>query len=179
MRRAAYSLAGQPAERGYIIIIPRAVPTAADYSPVMGCVYCLQKARMPVTTAKKSRTFFDVREKYGTPCRNRTYNCPLGGGCYIHLTKEAYHKLYYSIFGARFQAPAVYFVCFAQKLCWDFVAEKFPDCRTHYFLAFAKVFVRSFCENNNCELIGLKALNPHEYKPRKGKKWSSRRTCLI
>ena len=24
-----------------------------------------------------------------TPSRNRTYNCPLGGGCYIHLTMRA------------------------------------------------------------------------------------------
>ena len=30
------------------------------------------------------RTFF------GTPDENRTHNCPLGGGCYIHLTTEAY-----------------------------------------------------------------------------------------
>ena len=29
-------------------------------------------------------------QNFGTPCRNRTYNCPLGGGCYIHLTKEAF-----------------------------------------------------------------------------------------
>lgn len=27
---------------------------------------------------------------HGTPWGNRTLNCPLGGGCYIHLTKEAY-----------------------------------------------------------------------------------------
>ena len=27
---------------------------------------------------------------FGTPCGNRTHNCPLGGDCYIHLTKEAY-----------------------------------------------------------------------------------------
>ena len=26
---------------------------------------------------------------FGTPCGNRTHNCPLGGDCYIHLTKEA------------------------------------------------------------------------------------------
>ena len=26
---------------------------------------------------------------FGTPCGNRTHNGPLGGGCYIHLTKEA------------------------------------------------------------------------------------------
>ena len=25
----------------------------------------------------------------GTPSGNRTHNCPLGGGCYIHLTMEA------------------------------------------------------------------------------------------
>lgn len=25
---------------------------------------------------------------FGTPGGNRTHNCPLGGGCYIHLTKE-------------------------------------------------------------------------------------------
>ena len=25
----------------------------------------------------------------GTPNRNRTCNCPLGGGCYIHLTMKA------------------------------------------------------------------------------------------
>ena len=34
-----------------------------------------------------------VRKKwtaFGTPWGNRTLNCPLGGGCYIHLTKEAY-----------------------------------------------------------------------------------------
>ena len=30
---------------------------------------------------------------YGTPCGNRTHNCPLGGDRYIHLTKEAYIKL--------------------------------------------------------------------------------------
>ena len=27
---------------------------------------------------------------FGTPNGNRTHNCPLGGGCYIHLTMEAY-----------------------------------------------------------------------------------------
>ena len=27
-----------------------------------------------------------------TPSRNRTYNCPLGGGCYIHLTTEAFQR---------------------------------------------------------------------------------------
>ena len=27
------------------------------------------------------------------PCGNRTHNCPLGGGCYIHLTKETYIKI--------------------------------------------------------------------------------------
>ena len=27
--------------------------------------------------------------RFGTPCGNRTHNGPLGGGCYIHLTKEA------------------------------------------------------------------------------------------
>ena len=27
---------------------------------------------------------------FGTPGGNRTHNCPLGGGCYIHLTTEAY-----------------------------------------------------------------------------------------
>ena len=32
----------------------------------------------------------DLLRLRGTPCRNRTYNGPLGGGCYIHLTKEAY-----------------------------------------------------------------------------------------
>ena len=26
---------------------------------------------------------------YGTPCGNRTHNGPLGGDCYIHITKEA------------------------------------------------------------------------------------------
>ena len=26
---------------------------------------------------------------FGTPCGNRTHNGPLGGDCYIHLTKEA------------------------------------------------------------------------------------------
>ena len=30
---------------------------------------------------------------FGTPCGNRTHNGPLGGGCYIHLTKEANIKL--------------------------------------------------------------------------------------
>ena len=28
---------------------------------------------------------------FGTPAGNRTRNGPLGGGCYIHLTTEAYH----------------------------------------------------------------------------------------
>ena len=27
---------------------------------------------------------------FGTHNRNRTYNCPLGGDCYIHLTMQAY-----------------------------------------------------------------------------------------
>ena len=27
---------------------------------------------------------------FGTPAGNRTRNCPLGGGCYIHLTTEAH-----------------------------------------------------------------------------------------
>ena len=27
---------------------------------------------------------------FGTPGENRTHNGPLGGGCYIHLTTEAY-----------------------------------------------------------------------------------------
>ena len=30
----------------------------------------------------------------GTPSRNRTYNGPLGGGCYIHLTMEAYFSIF-------------------------------------------------------------------------------------
>ncbi len=30
---------------------------------------------------------------FGTPCGNRTHNGPLGGGCYIHLTKEARRKI--------------------------------------------------------------------------------------
>lgn len=29
----------------------------------------------------------------GTPGGNRTHNGPLGGGCYIHLTTEAYSIL--------------------------------------------------------------------------------------
>ena len=28
-----------------------------------------------------------------TPGRNRTHNCPLGGGCYIHLTTRAYKQI--------------------------------------------------------------------------------------
>ena len=124
--------------------------------------------------SRPSRTAFA-----GTPCRNRTYNCPLGGGCYIHLTKEAYHKEYYSIFRAGFQVPAKHFVCFSQKLCGNFVARKLPAVRSHYFLAFPKVFLRTFCGNNNCELICLKALNVHENWLREGKKWRVRRRCLI
>ena len=30
---------------------------------------------------------------YGTPGGNRTHNGPLGGGCYIHLTTEAFFGL--------------------------------------------------------------------------------------
>ena len=30
---------------------------------------------------------------FGTPGGNRTHNGPLGGGCYIHLTTEAYNRL--------------------------------------------------------------------------------------
>ncbi len=37
---------------------------------------------------KKSRP--QKVDGFGTPWGNRTLNCPLGGGCYIHLTKEAY-----------------------------------------------------------------------------------------
>ena len=31
--------------------------------------------------------------KVGTPGGNRTHNGPLGGGCYIHLTTEAYYRI--------------------------------------------------------------------------------------
>ncbi len=34
--------------------------------------------------SKEPDRFFHV------PWGNRTLNCPLGGGCYIHLTKETY-----------------------------------------------------------------------------------------
>ena len=43
-----------------------------------------RQTRIGCLSAGRSR-----RSNFGTPCRNRTYNCPLGGGCYIHLTKEA------------------------------------------------------------------------------------------
>ena len=50
---------------------------------------------------KKSLAFLQVifhRAKsealrFGTPNGNRTHNCPLGGGCYIHLTMQAYSIL--------------------------------------------------------------------------------------
>ena len=40
----------------------------------------------------------DVQAFFGTLCENRTHNCPLGGGCYIHLTKRAYHIVVYPYF---------------------------------------------------------------------------------
>lgn len=38
---------------------------------------------------------------FGTPGGNRTHNGPLGGGCYIHLTTEAYKVLMYQRFLPR------------------------------------------------------------------------------
>ena len=52
----------------------------------------------------------------GTPNRNRTYNCPLGGGCYIHLTMEAYWaiKFWRGLFirRSRIKAPGFPFEIF-------------------------------------------------------------------
>ena len=32
--------------------------------------------------------FLCMKRVIGSPCKNRTCNCPLGGGRYIHLTKR-------------------------------------------------------------------------------------------
>ena len=36
-----------------------------------------------------------ARGAFGTPSENRTHNCPLGGGRYIHLTMEANYWIIY------------------------------------------------------------------------------------
>ena len=44
-----------------------------------------QKGSHPAWRDKKA----PARGAFGTPSENRTHNCPLGGGRYIHLTMEA------------------------------------------------------------------------------------------
>ena len=44
----------------------------------------------PTGDHKKGALLFAKCLKDGTPGGNRTHNGPLGGGCYIHLTTEAY-----------------------------------------------------------------------------------------
>ena len=37
----------------------------------------------------------DLNHIYGPPCKNRTYDRPLGGARYIHLTNEGYINILY------------------------------------------------------------------------------------
>ena len=59
----------------------RSLPLASppSISAVLFCAYANKKARI----------FYGLF-LFGTPGGNRTHNGPLGGGCYIHLTTEAY-----------------------------------------------------------------------------------------
>ena len=46
--------------------------------------------RRPRREYKRDRVCVSIPGENGTPGGNRTHNGPLGGGCYIHLTTEAY-----------------------------------------------------------------------------------------
>lgn len=45
-------------------------------------------------TTKKIQ-LVDLNLIYGPPCKNRTYDRPLGGARYIHLTNEGYINILY------------------------------------------------------------------------------------
>lgn len=47
--------------------------------------YIFSNIKRASSAAALARTYIYSKN---TLSRNRTYNCPLGGGCYIHLTKE-------------------------------------------------------------------------------------------
>ena len=49
--------------------------------------------RRPRREYKRDRVCVSIPGENGTPGGNRTHNGPLGGGCYIHLTTEAYFIL--------------------------------------------------------------------------------------
>ena len=61
------------ANRSLLLASPPSIPA------VLFCAYANKKSPCIL------RTFL-----FGTPGGNRTHNGPLGGGCYIHLTTEAY-----------------------------------------------------------------------------------------
>lgn len=44
---------------------------------------------------KKKIQLVDLNLIYGPPCKNRTYDRPLGGARYIHLTNEGYILILY------------------------------------------------------------------------------------
>ena len=64
------------ANRSLLLASPPSIPA------VLFCAYANKKSPCIL------RTFL-----FGTPGGNRTHNGPLGGGCYIHLTTEAYFIL--------------------------------------------------------------------------------------
>ena len=72
------------ANRSLLLASPPSIPA------VLFCAYANKKSPHIL------RTFL-----FGTPGGNRTHNGPLGGGCYIHLTTEAYKVLMYQRFPPR------------------------------------------------------------------------------
>ena len=61
---------------------------------------------------------------HNTPGGNRTHNCPLGGGCYIHLTTDAYfHSLYYYIIH-YFKSQSLIFVIL-YFICLILISQSF------------------------------------------------------
>ena len=72
------------ANRSLLLASPPSIPA------VLFCAYANKKSPHIL------RTFL-----FGTPGGNRTHNGPLGGGCYIHLTTEAYKVLIYQRFPPR------------------------------------------------------------------------------
>ena len=92
---------------------------------------------------------------FGTPSRNRTCNCPLGGGCYIHLTMQA-HKKPSAENDERFQL--LYFNCFL------LVCQGLHACFFNYFYI---VGVNSAFEIYNffylCNLIYGETFAFHNY----------------
>ena len=53
-------------------------------------MYRVNAPRISWGVYTKNRVCASIPGENGTPGGNRTHNGPLGGGCYIHLTTEAY-----------------------------------------------------------------------------------------